>query len=477
MSGSDGSVTYFTVTLAVNGGAPDLTVSPSPIALGSAAGGLSVQQTDAVTSAADGTLTAGVIGSGLSVSVSASTVAANTPAYVTVYGNPTGLSALTYLGILSVTVGDVTQETLVTFTVTSSGSVQVSRSSIPWTYTSGGSLPAPTSVTVTSTGNTVTFTATASSASSWLLVSGVTSLTGTLPTTLVLEPASSLASLGTGTYQGTVRLTGSDGSIAYINVTLTVNGGTASGLTVTPNPVTLSASLDGSTVSASVTVTSDISGALSASVTGSGLSLSTVSATIAGATPVTFTVFANPSGLTADTYIGAVTITAAGVTQTVQVSFSVGAISSGSNGTSIYTPAPSFTFEDLGLSLKLTPVVHDMNEVTLDIEAEVKLLTGQSVNGVPVVSNRSLKSVVRLKTGDWAAVAGLLDTNEGHNIAGLAGLSEIRFLGPLVSSHEHDTSRDEVILLLRPRLLNVPPSEHVPHAIAVGTDTRPATIF
>jgi general secretion pathway protein D len=165
------------------------------------------------------------------------------------------------------------------------------------------------------------------------------------------------------------------------------------------------------------------------------------------------------------------------VTQTVQVSFSVGAISSGSNGTSIYTPAPSFTFEDLGLSLKLTTVVHDMSEVSLDLEAEVKLLTGQSVNGVPVVSNRSLKSTVRLKTGEWAAVAGLLDTNEGRNISGLAGLSEIRFLGALVSTHEHDTSRDQVILLLRPRLLNVPPSEHVPHAIAVGTDSRPTTIF
>jgi hypothetical protein len=70
-----------------------------------------------------------------------------------------------------------------------------------------------------------------------------------------------------------------------------------------------------------------------------------------------------------------------------------------------------------------------------------------------------------------------LDTNEGRNISGLAGLSEIRFLGALVSTHEHDTSRDQVILLLRPRLLNVPPSEHVPHAIAVGTDSRPTTIF
>jgi general secretion pathway protein D len=82
-----------------------------------------------------------------------------------------------------------------------------------------------------------------------------------------------------------------------------------------------------------------------------------------------------------------------------------------------------------------------------------------------------------LKTGEWAAVAGLLDTNEGRNISGLAGLSEIRFLGPLVSTHEHDKSSDEVILLMRPRLLNAPPSDHVARAIAVGTDIRPTTLF
>lgn len=479
VSGSDGSVAYITITLTVNGGAQNLTLSPSTIALAAETGGLSAQQTVTVTSSIGGTLSASVIGSGLSLEVSGTTVEANTPAILTVLGNPTGLSALTYLGVLSVTVGEVTEETPVTFSITSSGSLQLSQESIPWTYTSGGSLPASTNVTVSSsnTSTAATFTATASSANSWLLVNGATTASGTLPTTLVLSPSSSLANLGTGSYPGTVQLNGSDGSIAYINVTLTVNGGTSSGLTVSPGSISLNASLQGSAVQQTITVTSTTAGALTASVTGSGLSLSTVSSTVEAGVATTFTLYANPSGLSANTYIGDLTVTAAGVTQTIQVTFSVGAISSGSNGTSVYEPVPSFNYEDLGLSLKLTPVVHDMNEVSLDIEAEVKLLTGQSVNGVPVISNRSLKSVARLKNGEWAAVAGLLDTNEARNISGLAGLSEIPYLGALVSTHEHDTSRDEVILLMRPRLLNIPPSDHVARAIPLGTDTRPATIF
>jgi Flp pilus assembly secretin CpaC len=477
VSGSDGSVTYITVTLAVNGGAQTFDVTPTTITLAATPGTFSSQQTETVTSSASGNLSASVIGPGLSVSASASAVSPGSPASVTILANPMGLSALTYLGILSVTVGTVTDETLITFTVIANGTLELTQSSIPWTYTAGGSLPDSTNVTVSSTSGSVTFSATASSANSWLLINGVTTVSGALPVTLTVEPNSTVANLSTGTYLGTVKLSGSDGSLAYIDVTLTVNGGAVSGLTITPDPILLSAPLGGSPDSVTVSVTSETAGDLTVTVTGSGLSLSAIDSSVAAGQATTFTVYGDPTNLTADTYIGALTVTVGDVTQTVQVNFSVGAISSGSNGTSIYTPVPSFTFEDLGLVLKLTPLVHDRNEVSLGIEAEVKLLTGESVNGVPVVSNRSLKSTVRLKTGEWAAVAGLLDTNEGRNISGLAGLSEVRFLGPLVSTHEHDKSRDEVILLMRPRLLNAPPSDHVASAIAAGTDTRPATIF
>ena len=478
VNGSDGSVKYLTVTLAVNNGAQTLSVSPTPITLAGTPGGFTSQQSGTVSSTVAGDLSATIIGTGLSVSFPASTtVAPGATATVTVSANPAGLSALTYLGILSVTVGAVTDETLVTFIVTSSGTLALSQSAIPWTYVSGGTLPAATGVTISSRSSGITYTAALTSASSWLLLNGQTAVSGSLPATLAIQPSSTLAKLSTGTYLGTVQLSGSDGSIAYINVTLTVNGGAATGLTVSPNPVSLSADLDGSAVSTTITVTSQTAGALTATVTGSGLSLSTVPSTIAAKTATTFTLYADPTNLVANTYNGTLTVTAAGVSQAVQVSFSVGAVASGTNGTSTYAPTPSFNFEDLGLVLKVTPFVHDTQEVSLDIEAEVKLLTGQSVNGVPVVSNRSVKSTVRLKTGEWAAVAGLLDTNEGRNISGVAGLSSIRFLGPLVSTHERDKSRDEVILLIRPRLLNAPPSDHVAPAIALGTDLKPATLF
>jgi general secretion pathway protein D len=475
VSAADGSTAYYTVNLTINGGSQSLTVTPNGVALASGTGGLVVQQTVSVNSPIGGTLYVNVIGPGLSATVSDAAVTPNTPVTVTVLGNPTGLSAQIYRGILSVTVADSTQEVPVAFTVISNGSLLLSQSSVPWTFTTGGALPQPTTITVSSTTGGTSYTATASSSSNWLLVNGATAAAGILPALLVISPSDDAANLTTGSYPGFVQIAAPDGSTANINVTLTVNGGTATGLVVAPNPITLTASAQGASAQQGVSVISANSGDLKVTVTGPGLSVSEVPSTIEANAPLSLTVFGNPNGLNATTYIGALTITAAGVTQTVQVTFSVGAINSGSNGITPYTPTPSFNFEDLGLTIKLIPVVHSMQEATLDVDASFKVLTGQSVNGVPVIANRALKSVVRLKIGEWAVISGLLETSDTHSITGLAGISHIPYLNTLTDKREHDKSKNDVLILIRPHLVALPVTEMRTGTYHIGTETRPRT--
>ena len=468
VSGSDGSVAYLSVTLNVNGGAQNLSVSPSPITLTTNAGGLEVQQILSASSAVGGSVSVSLSGTGLSFVVSDSEVGANTPFTVTVLGNPAGLSAQAYPGVLSLTVGGLTQEVPVSFNIIASGGLQLSQTSVPWSYATGGSLPQSVNISVASSVNSPTFTATASSANSWLLVDGQTTITGNLPAVLTISPTSNLTQLGTGNYTGSMQLTSSDGSIAYFNVNLTVNGGTANGLTVSPNPITLNAPLYGAAVQQTVTVTSTTAGTLAATVSGSGLSVSVPSAAVEANTPISFTLTANPTGLSAQNYVGYLTVTVAGVTQTVEVTFSVGAINSGTNGTGSYAPPPTFNFEDLGLVVKATPHVHGTDEISLDIDVEFELLGAGSNNGIPVIQNRKYESKVTIRTGEWAVLAGLMSATDSRSITGIPGLSAI----PLLRSNTHTQDEGQTLIVLKPHLLIEPPTERPTSRAWAGTETR-----
>jgi general secretion pathway protein D len=143
------------------------------------------------------------------------------------------------------------------------------------------------------------------------------------------------------------------------------------------------------------------------------------------------------------------------------------------SGPGAYTPPPSFTFEDLGVVVKLTPRIHGMDEVTLDVEAEFKVLAGSAENGIPIISSRKLVSRVRLKENESAVVAGLMSASEAVSISGLAGLAQIPGLNWLVRQSTKSHDADEVIIVMRPHLLSIPPDEMVTRSVWVGTETRP----
>ena len=101
------------------------------------------------------------------------------------------------------------------------------------------------------------------------------------------------------------------------------------------------------------------------------------------------------------------------------------------------------------------------------------MLAGQALNGIPIISNRKLTTKVRLKENESAVVAGLMTKDEAVSISGLAGLAQIPGLRWLIRQSTKSHNGDEVLIVMRPHLLSIPPDEMATRSIWVGTETRP----
>jgi hypothetical protein len=139
----------------------------------------------------------------------------------------------------------------------------------------------------------------------------------------------------------------------------------------------------------------------------------------------------------------------------------------------VFTPPPSFNFEDLGLVIKVTPKVHDAQELTLDVESEFKILGTGSLNGIPIISNRRFATRVRLRFDEAAVIGGLMTRNDLQTLSGPAGLLNIPVLGPVLGRGTWIHDDIQVLLVIKPQLLTLPPSELVTNSIWLGSETRP----
>jgi len=117
-------------------------------------------------------------------------------------------------------------------------------------------------------------------------------------------------------------------------------------------------------------------------------------------------------------------------------------------------PFPSVTYEDLGLNVKLKPAIHGDNSVSLNLEMQVRSLTGQSNNGVPVISNREYKGSINLKDGEPAVVAGEISHSDTLAMTGIPGLGAIPLFNQAMVSNSKQEDDDELMIILTPHVVS-----------------------
>jgi len=116
-------------------------------------------------------------------------------------------------------------------------------------------------------------------------------------------------------------------------------------------------------------------------------------------------------------------------------------------------PITSFAYQDVGLEIKIKPKIHLEKEITLEIEVKITSIAGSGYADIPIIANREIKNVIRLKDGETNLLAGLLRDEERKSLRGIAGLAGIPILRNLFGSTKQTIDQSDLILTVTPYII------------------------
>jgi Flp pilus assembly secretin CpaC len=123
--------------------------------------------------------------------------------------------------------------------------------------------------------------------------------------------------------------------------------------------------------------------------------------------------------------------------------------------TSTVPNIPMVQYQDLGLTLDVTPKALRTGEVALNLEMKLNDLAGTSIDGNPVLNNREYTGTVTLKEGEATVVATEMDKSQSQAISGTPGLSEIPGLNN-VTEKDLQKNYATLVIVMTPHLLRGP---------------------
>lgn len=115
--------------------------------------------------------------------------------------------------------------------------------------------------------------------------------------------------------------------------------------------------------------------------------------------------------------------------------------------------APQVQFQNLGLTLKAKATVLGNDEVQMSLQVKIDALAGASINGVPVINNRSFTTTVRVHDGGSALVVSSVNQQEVKSLSGIPGLSELPGLG-WTASPSTSLIVGDLLVLVTPRIVS-----------------------
>ena len=147
-------------------------------------------------------------------------------------------------------------------------------------------------------------------------------------------------------------------------------------------------------------------------------------------------------------------------------------------------PITSYTYENIGVNLDITPRTHPNDDVTLTVKMDLSSVAGSGYAGLPTFASRQLSTQIRLKDGETNILAGMIRDDERTSLEGIPGLIDIPVLGRLFARNHTERQQTDIVLTLTPhiiRVLDLTEADLSPFKVAretsAGNGTEPIQII
>jgi type II secretory pathway component GspD/PulD (secretin) len=136
----------------------------------------------------------------------------------------------------------------------------------------------------------------------------------------------------------------------------------------------------------------------------------------------------------------------------VQTSFA----SFGGPGSVATQPLSSYTYQDIGVNVIMTPRVTFEDDIVLELKVESSTL-GNDINiagqNLPTFGNRSIETRIRLRDGESTLLAGLLREDQRRALRGIIGLMRVPGFRDLFSNNDNALNTTDIVMLITPHIV------------------------
>jgi general secretion pathway protein D len=129
------------------------------------------------------------------------------------------------------------------------------------------------------------------------------------------------------------------------------------------------------------------------------------------------------------------------------------------------TTSSSVTYKDIGITLKVTPLIGDDGSIALTIDQTVDNNQGSVTidnNSQPIIGHREATSVVNIMDGQLVILGGLQNSSKTYDRSKLGFIFEIPILSNIFGAKTTELDRTELLLFIKPHILR--PAESTAYA-------------